>query len=138
MNLKRFLLPVLAIVTMGLFAGCQKDVKMYTHEYVVSADQWVTQEGLNYYYASFKNMDITANVEEYGSVLAYVHDEGRWNPLPYVYPYYSAAEDRTWGENIRFDWTRDEVTFIVQDLDGGLPEGMNQFPTLTFKVNVLY
>lgn len=138
MKIKKFLIPVMIVLMAGLFSGCQKDVKMYTHEYVVTADQWLTQDGLNYYYAPFQNQDITPSVESYGSVVAYVYDNNRWNPLPYVYPYYSAQEDKTWGENIRFDWKVGQVTFIVQDLDGGMPEGMNNFPTMTFKVCVLY
>lgn len=150
--MKRFLIPLLAVAMMLLASSCAKEYITEEHyhnttnvyenvtsttEYVVTANDWVTEDGLGYYYASYSNDNITEAVERSGIVVVYVFDDNRWNMLPYVYPYYSAAEDKTWAENIRFDWSVNEVTFIVQDLDGFMPEGMDNFPTMTFKVCVL-
>lgn len=134
-----------------LMVGCTKEYITHEHyyqtivdgstllnyEYIVNPNDWVTEDGVGYYYASFNNQDITQAVEDNGAVVAYVWSDGRWNLLPYVFPYYSAAEDATWGENIRFDWKKGEVTFIIQDLDGGLPEGMENIGQMIFKVCIL-
>lgn len=149
---KRILLSIISIVMLVSFSSCSDEYITEEHyhvtnvngstfinyEYTVNANNWVTQDGLNYYYASFQNQDITQYVENNGAVVAYVWEDERWNQLPYVFPYYSASEDATWGENIRFDWKKGEVTFIIQDLDGGLPEGMANVPTMYFKVCVMY
>ena len=150
--MKKFLLPMLAVAMMGVATSCTKEYYYDEHdhnnttvyenvtmttEYYVKANDWVTEDGLNYYYASYSNDNITEAIERSGLVVAYVYDDGNWNMMPYVYPYYSAAEDATWAENLRFDWNTGVVTFIVQDLDGGLPEGMESFPDMTFKVCVL-
>ena len=150
MKMKRFILPLIAILLLGVTSSCTDEYYIYqnvtqTHEYTVSGSQWVTSDNVNYYYASFNNADITSAIEEHGTVVAYVFDDGRWNPLPYVYPYSITVEDQNTGElvditiaeNIRFDWTTNEVTFIMQDLDGGMPEGVGRLPTMTFKVCVL-
>lgn len=136
MKAKKLFLPLVALMMMLLASSCSKDVTI-AYEYTVYPNQWVTEPGINYYYATFENVDITPDVELDGMVVAYVYDDGRWNQLPYVYPYYSNAEDKTWAENIRFDWTTNEVTFIVQDLDGGMPEAINNSSVMTFKVCVL-
>ena len=146
--MKKFLFPLLAVMLVGVMTSCDDyyiaQNLTQTHEYQVSASQWITKDGLGYYYAPFQNADITSDIEKYGMVTAYVYDDGRWNPLPYVYPYLANDVDAngqpiqvTVAENIRFDWTTNEVTFIVQDLDGGMPADMRNFPTLTFKVCVL-
>lgn len=137
MKAKKFLLPLLAMFIIGLTAGCTREDASVSYLYTVTASQWVTSATTPYYYATFENYDITPDVENHGMVVAYVLEDGRWNQLPYVFPYYSAAEDATWGENYRFDWTTNEVTFIVQDLDGGMPEDMANIPTCYFKVCVL-
>lgn len=138
MKAKKFLLPLLAILVLGITTGCTREDHTTSYLYKVSYNQWVTQAGINYYYATFENYDITPDVENHGMVVAYVFEDGRWNQLPYVFPYYSAAEDASWGENIRFDWKTNEITFIIQDLDGGLPEGMNNIDDMHFKVVVMH
>ncbi|MCQ2297345.1 MAG: hypothetical protein MJZ51_01855 [Bacteroidales bacterium] len=136
MKAKKILLPILACIVLAITSGCSKEVTL-SYEYDVYPNNWITQAGLNYYYATFANSDITPSVAANGMVVAYVLEDGRWNQLPYVFPYYSAAENATWGENIRFDWRTGEVTFIIQDLDGGLPEGMESIDPMRFKVCVV-
>lgn len=150
--MKKIFLPLLAFALLCLMSSCTKEYVTHEHnsyvtqingatyinyEYTVYASDWVTEDGISYYYATFRNLDITQQVEDNGAVIAYVWDEGRWNQLPYVFPYYSAAEDATWGENIRFDWRKNEVTFIIQDLDGALPEGIANIDPMVFKVGIL-
>ena len=66
---------------------------------------------------------------------------GAWNTLPFVYPlevYITDEQGNTHleiePENLRFEWEKGAVTFIIQELDGYDPMRLNQ--TLSFKVCV--
>lgn len=162
MKLFKLILPMLAIALMA--SGCTKEyytldystgVNVYTHQYTITPAQWNRNEGsympgsYNYLYASFENADITADVMQNGSVVAYVYDVydvannlGAWNLLPYIVPieYHEQNADGTWNdyavsENIRFEWEEGKVTFIIQELDGWDPSDMKT--TITVKVCVI-
>ncbi len=134
--MKKLLLPLVAIMMLTFTTGCTDDIEMRTSEYYVTAGDWVTSEQVSYYFSSWYCEDITPDVVANGAVMVYVYDQGRQNQLPYVLPYYSAEYDVTIPENIRFDWSLGNVTFIIEDLDGCLPEGMASIQPMTFKVVV--
>lgn len=138
MKFLRFFLPVVALLC--LTTGCRKDVHMTTHEYTVTASHWerTADDVSDHYVATFANRDITEEVVLTGAVNAYVLDKGCWNPLPYIRPYYSADYDVVIGESIRFRYEEGRVTFVLEDLDANLPEGINNMPTMTFRVCVMY
>lgn len=148
MNTKQ-LIPILAVALISLFSSCKREVvhetvvkeitkevaATVTEEVTVSARDW--QEADNYYFATFDCSSLTKDVDDYGAAIVYLYEDGRWNLLPYVRPYYSSNLDETWAENIRFDWELGKITFIVQDLDGGLPEYIDQMPDMYFKICII-
>lgn len=141
MKIKKILLPLIALFALAITSSCSKDVT-YTYDYVVNPGHWVTNANVNYYYASFQNADITPEVMEHGIVVAYVWDENSksWNQLPYILPItynFSDGSSATVPENLRFDWNTGVVTFILQDLDGVLPEGMADIPSYNIRVSVI-
>ena len=156
------LLTVLAVASIA-FSGCTKEYiteevthqhtyygsQVSTYVYTITPSQWLRNEGnlnpggYNYLYATFQNSDITANVVNNGSGTADVYliyneqlNLGSWNPLPYVYPLEVNTDNGivVVPENIRFEWNENEVTFIIQDLDGYDPEDM--ISNLTVRVTV--
>lgn len=151
MNTKH-LIPILAVAFISLFSSCKREVvhetvvneitkevaATVTEEVTVRAKDWIEDSEANYYYATYDCSSLTKDVDSYGAVIVYYYDnEGRWNMLPYVTPYYSDEMDDTWAENIRFDWEHGKITFIVQDLDGGLPENIQLMPDLYFKICII-
>ncbi len=148
MNTKQ-LIPILAVALISLFSSCKREVvhetvvkeitkevaATVTEEVTVRANDWMEAE--NYYYATFDCSSLTKDVDDYGAAIVYLYEDGRWNMLPYVRPYYSKALNETWAENIRFDWELGKITFIVQDLDGDWPEGIENMPDLYFKICII-
>lgn len=158
MKLIKLFIPMVVLTVLA--TGCKKEyitygTEVYTHEYEVTPAQWLRNQGNNlpgsdnYLYASFKNADITDAVMTNGTVNAYVYNVydvannlGAWNTLPFVFPLIVGTTYDDNGnevpliapENIRFEWEKGKVTFIIQDLDGFDPDAMNQ--TLSFKVCV--
>lgn len=136
LKMKKILFSLVALMMLTLTTGCTDDIEMRASEYYVTASDWVTNDQVNYYFSSWYCEDITPDVVANGAVMVYVYDQGRQNQLPYVLPYYSAANDVTIPENIRFDWSLGTITFIIEDLDGFAPEGMADIQPMTFKVVV--
>lgn len=150
MNTKQ-LIPILAVAFISLFSSCKREVvhetvvkeitkevaATVTEEVTVRANDWILAEDENYYFATFDCSSLTKDVDDYGAAIVYLYEDGRWNLLPYVRPYYSDEMDDTWAENIRFDWEHGKITFIVQDLDGGLPENIQLMPDLYFKICII-
>ena len=149
MNMKQ-IIPILAVALVSLFSSCKREVvhetvvneitkevaATVTEEVTVSARDW--QEADNYYFATYDCSSLTKDVDSYGAVIVYYYDDqGRWNMLPYTTPYYSSDQDDTWAENLRFDWELGKITFILQDLDGGLPEYIDQMPDMYFKICII-
>lgn len=155
----KVMIPLVAVLMMA--TSCTKEYytygsQVYTHEYEITPSQWMRNEGNNlpgsdnYLYAEFANKDITADVVNgNGTVQAYVYNIynaaqnlGSWNTMPFVYPLEVYVFNETTGqnelvivpENMRFEWEKDKVTFIIQDLDGFDPEDM--VSTIHVKVSV--
>ena len=150
MNTKQ-LIPILAVALISLFSSCKREVvhetvvkeitkevaATVTEEVTVRANDWILAEDENYYFATFDCSSLTKDVDDYGAAIVYLYEDGRWNLLPYVRPYYSSNLDKTWAENIRFDWELGKITFIVQDLDGDLPGNIHLMPDLYFKICII-
>lgn len=108
-----------------LLAGCTKETIVHVHEGCVESfyidvypNNWVDDPGLSYIYATFNAPEITPGVIENGIVVAYYIDsDGRDNMLPYLLPYRDATTGELYYENIRFDMSPGEITFIIEDSD---------------------
>ncbi|MBP5456782.1 MAG: hypothetical protein J6Y37_09795 [Paludibacteraceae bacterium] len=118
--------------------------QVYTYVYDVLPKDWRIEnatDGRNYLYAEFENMDLTTRIAEKGVVMAsvlytYNQDKGlqSWNNLPYVFPF-TTKDGEVIGENIRFEYEPQRVTFVIEDLDGKDPEEV--LNTMTFKVSLI-
>ncbi|MCQ2217847.1 MAG: hypothetical protein MJZ33_05110 [Paludibacteraceae bacterium] len=158
MNVLRKTIPLLAIMTLA--TSCTEEY--ITREYIteeqtiIEGSQVITcfydvfpkdwkyenaADGRKYLYAEFENKDITNKVLDKGAVIAsvlytYNVETGMqsWNNLPYVFPFFT-KDDSVVGENIRFEYEHQRITFIIEDLDAVMPEDMVN--PITFKVNII-
>ncbi len=163
--MKKLNLFALLAIAVIMLTGCRKEyytletvepiAQVFSCEYTVKPSDWKYFEGSNepgsenYFYAEFENPDITADVLINGTVTAdiyWLYDEqnnfGSWRPLPYVYPMevcinYNDGTTNTIivAENIRMEWVKGMVTFVIQDLDGYAPEDITN--SLTIRVTVI-
>ena len=140
--MKKAILPLLAAIAMAFgFSACQHQT-METMEVTIHPGDWVKPASVNYYIASVRWDELDEDVVDYGTVNAYLIENGRQNLLPYVYPMTYTEDENgnpltqpiTVGENIRFDYQYGVITFIIQDLDGVIPGGMENIPNMTFRV----
>ncbi|MBR4350190.1 MAG: hypothetical protein IKP99_05650 [Bacteroidales bacterium] len=164
-RLRTIFIGSIAVITALMTTSCEKQYiteeyvtekhyneyygsKVYTREYTIVKEDWKSAEyadGRKYLYAEFDNPDVTENVMETGAVLGYFWftydaktNSSSWNLLPYVYPYLyenDQKETAVVGENIRLEYETGRVSFIVEDLDGILPDEMGD--ELYFKVVVI-
>ena len=121
--------------------------QVYSRDYQVKPSEWKkdTEADPPFFWVSYSNPDITAEVAKgRGAVTGYVYliydtakKLGSWNPLPYIYPYrYQYNEGYSYlPESFRFDWEEGQVTFVIQDMDGFLPDDMTD--NLLFRVTVV-
>lgn len=124
-----------------LLAGCTKETIVHVHQgcvesfYIdVEPRHWVDDPGLTYVYATFVAPEITADVINNGIVVAYYIDgDGRDNMLPYLLPYRDGNTDYLYYENVRFDMSPGEITFIIEDSDF---EHASVVSPMKFKVSV--
>lgn len=124
-----------------LMAGCGKETIVHVHQGCVESfyidvypNHWVDDYDLPYIYASFSAPEITPDVIEDGIVVAYYIDgDGRDNMLPYLLPYRDGNTDYLYYENVRFDMSPGEITFIIEDSDF---EHANVVSPMKFKVSV--
>lgn len=124
-----------------LLAGCTKETIVHVHQgcvesfYIdVEPRHWVDDPGLTYIYATFVAPEITADVINNGIVVAYYIDgDGRDNMLPYLLPYRDGNTDYLYYENVRFDMSPGEITFIIEDSDF---EHASVVSPMKFKVSV--
>ena len=124
-----------------LLAGCTKETIVHVHQGCVESfyidvypNHWVDHYGLSYIYASFSAPEITTGVIEDGIVVAYYIDgDGRDNMLPYLLPYRDGRTGNLYYENVRFDISPGEITFIIQDSDF---EHASVMSPMKFKVSV--
>lgn len=93
-------------------------------------------EAEKYVFASFDAPEITENVVENGLVVAYFVDGDYNNQLPYVFPVVTATSDTIY-ENMRFDYKKGEISFIVEDSDMkfAIPSNDRTFKVCVFSPN---
>ncbi len=141
MKKTKILLASLALALFALTAtSCNKEVSFESMNTRVMQNevywnQWRT-EG-NHLAITFDWDAITTDVLNYGTVDAYVYEGSHQCPLPYAYPMGQVSyDDGTFDylvEQLRFDVEPGKITFIMQDLDGNLPEGLENSAPLTFR-----
>ena len=132
---KIFAIVAVLVAAMSL-SSCEFDTQIYTRDYLVHPADWKLVEGpaLNtYLYATFPCDAITRGVVDNGTVSAdfFISSENTWTALPYIIPFeYDIVDERTGiptglkrsvTEVIRFEWAEEEITFIIQDMDGAIP-----------------
>lgn len=134
------ILPVVAAVLMGILGtACDREeaiesVNTRVMEATIYRNQW-NDDGSDYLWKTFDWDAITPEVLAYGTVTGYVYDGARQCPLPHILP---ISYQLTSGgiefvpENLRFDMEPGKITFIMQDLDGGMPYDIQT--DLTFRV----
>ena len=138
MKKSKILIPVLASILAGLFStSCTKDVALESvntrvMECTIYRNQW-NDDGSGYLWKTYDWDAITNDVLTYGSIDAFVYDGSRQCPLPHVIPVAYLVDGQTVyvPENIRFDFEPGKITFIMQDLDGFMPTGLDV--DLTFR-----
>lgn len=142
--MKKLILPLLA--SMFLLAGCSEKARVVTSYYTVHPGQWnpktvLYDDGtydIDYYYASFENVDIDREVIDNGVVIAYYLDkEGHDNMLPYTL--YFKLDDGQGGsvfyqERIEFDIEHKVITFKIKDNDFNTAQSIEKIGDLQFKV----
>ncbi|MCQ2960217.1 MAG: hypothetical protein MJ198_08530 [Bacteroidales bacterium] len=148
-QIRNFIGCTIAATLLFVATGCENEyiTKEYytnvygsqvsTNEYVINPRDWQEgqyDDGRKYLYVACENRDITDKIMQNGAVLAYMwftydveSNSSSWNLLPYVYPY-SYTNDKGEvvyvGENFRFEYEKGSVVFIVEDLDGCVPDKM--------------
>ena len=138
-NARFFLLLIAAAVLGTATTACSRgEIEGSTTRVMVTTvyrNQWI-DNGSNYLWCAVNWDAITPYVLERGTVVAYCFDGTRQAPLPHVIPitYNTDNGPLTVAENVRFDLEPGIITFIMQDMDGALPEGINE--DLTFRVVV--
>ena len=142
--MKKTIMPIMAAILMAFgFSSCEHQT-METMEVVIHPEDWVTtQAGLQdgYYICTVGWDALTERVVDYGHVNAYLVENGRQNPLPYVYPIDYSTYDENGNlvgnpvyvtENLRYDYGYGRITFVMQDFDFEMPAGT--IPAMTFRV----
>lgn len=155
MKLKKLILPLFALLMLA--TGCTKEYygsQIETYQFNITPSEWQRNEGQNlpgannYLYCTKNISGIDNEVFNRGTVQAYCwnvydqqHNLGAWNTLPFVYPLEILVTEDDGSlsriivpENLRFEWEKGQVTFIIQDLDGYDPEAM--VSTISVKVCV--
>lgn len=140
MKRARFLIPVLAALLMGVsMTSCESEYFGDSNTRVMQStiywNQWIDDGQTPYLYCELDWPALTPDVLTYGSIVAYVYDGDLQCPLPHVIPitYTTATGDIVVPENIRYDLQVGKITFIMQDLDGEMPEGITNSAPLTFR-----
>lgn len=127
--MKKFILPVLAAMVMGLFStSCEKDrfiesVNTVWTEFTVTNDQWEVNQATDDLVCSLRWDVIDDYVLQCGNVQAYLYEvqngTTRQVPLPYVYPF--EFTDPTTGnpvvlpQEVRFTIEKGVITFVITD-----------------------
>lgn len=147
MIMKRFILPVLAAVLMGLAAtSCTKDYivmeSMNTKwaEFTVTNDMWLRDNSTDDLVCSMEWNVINENVLKSGNVQAYLYEGERQVPLPYVYPVSFIDDDGNefWRPlNVRFDVENGIISFIITDCGEFLTEAVSLY-TMRFRAVCTY
>lgn len=138
--MKKIIVTMLAAVTMAFGLTSCEHQTMRSVEVTIQPSDWVTSSQVSYYFATVNWDELDRDVIDYGTVNAYLIQNGRQNLLPLVTPitYYNvdgiAGNDVTVAENIRFDMEYGRITFIIEDMDGYLPGDMESTTPMTFRI----
>ncbi len=146
--MKRTALLILVAATFGLtVSSCHKEPQdaylessgTRVKEVTVKGTDWVTNDPtVSYAYCTIDWDVLTDHVVYDGNINVYVYDNGRQNPLPYVYPLgfvtYSDGSTDFATENLRFDFEVGRVTIIMQDMDGAIPNLGLATPNMDFRI----
>jgi hypothetical protein len=117
---------------------------MTTWYYNVKQSEWVPHVILNadqtyttdFFYAAFRNEDITEDVLINGAVFVYFIDEdGRDNLLPYEK--YLLGGYGPYQEMLEYQIENGVITFILKSTDFQIDQTVDNLGTLKFKVVVL-
>ena len=144
--MRKFILPVLAALVMGLTCpSCEKDdviesVNTVWAEFTVTNDMWVVDQQTDDLVCSMQ-WDVLDNyVLTCGNVQAYIYEGDRQVPLPYIYPVTfvdNNGNDQVRPLNIRFDFEKGVITFIVTDCGEFLTNPVNLY-TMRFRAVCTY
>lgn len=138
--MKKTIITMLAVVAMAFGLTSCEHQTMRSVEVTIYPSDWVTNSQVNYYFATVDWDELDGDVIDYGTVNAYLIQNGRQNLLPLVTPitYYNVdgidGNDITVAENIRFDLEYGRITFIIEDMDGFLPGDMEGTNPMTFRI----
>lgn len=138
-----FILPLLLALFMGVMGtSCSDeyfgDSNTRVMEVTIHWNEWYDDGVTSYLYVDAPWQAITPDVLRVGNVAAYVYDGDYQCPLPHIYPvcYNTPGGNVYVPENITFDLSPGKVSFRMQDLNGGMPEGLENSAPITFRVVV--
>ena len=143
--MKKFILPVLAALFMGVFStSCEKDrfiesVNTVWTEFTVTNDQW-ERDANDDLVCSMKWDVITDYVLKCGNVNAYLYEGVRQVPLPYLYPVpFSDNAGNTIYQplEVRYDFEKGIISFIITDC-GKYLTPQNTLLTMRFRAVCTY
>ncbi|MBP5526885.1 MAG: hypothetical protein J6X79_00360 [Bacteroidales bacterium] len=139
----KLILPMLLALVLGFtMTSCESeyfgDTNTRAMTTTIEWTQWVDDGATAYLYVDVPWDAITADVLNFGNVSAYVYDGEYQCPLPYIVPitYTTATGNVVVPENITYDLSLGKISFRMQDLDGGMPEGLTNSAPITFRVVV--
>ncbi|MBR1644831.1 MAG: hypothetical protein IJ684_05645 [Bacteroidales bacterium] len=146
--MKKFTLPMLVMVAAMLFVGCSK-TRTYTYTYELNYTdwryQWNDDQSICYYaYCSFLCPDITPEVLERGSVVAYLYTGGGYQEiLPRITFGLDidtvTGKETQWTEYLGYDVSPGTFNVLFQSSDYYPEVYLNNaslYP-MRFKVNVM-
>lgn len=139
--MKKFIAPLLMVFVSGVMAtSCGREPVLIesVHTSVLNQEvKWTDwRAGNDHLYATFEWPALTQNVLRYGSVTAYTYYNDIQVPLPHVIPIYYTidGEEVVVPENLRYEIEEGRITFVMQDLDGFIPEGIENSAPINFRV----
>ena len=119
--MKKIILPILALMVLAVTTSCERDEsRTFSTNVVIKANNWVTSDQVNYYFATVRWNALSEEVVYNGQVHAYIYEDGRQNPLPYIilvtYTHtttdtagVTTSETITVPENLRFDYEPGQI-----------------------------
>jgi len=130
-----------AIAALFLFSACTiecPEEHLISTSYLVDvpANSWRLNDNSDgvYFWSAWNMPALTQEVLDRGVVLAYFWDGAHDNMLPYIRPYME-QDGYQYFENIRFDYERGKITFIIEPNDFVEPYPITR--AMNFKVVVL-
>ena len=144
--MKKFILPILAALLMGVFSSsCEKDnviesMNTVWTEFTVTNDQWSVDTQTDDLVCSLRWDVLTDYVLKCGNVQAYLYEGSRQVPLPYIYPVTFTdgnGNAQVRPMNIRFDMEEGIITFIITDCGEFLTDPVTLY-TMRFRAVCTY